>query len=189
MFTKIWVLWLLLLPGVCLQAQETLSTTEQEDLRFMYAEEQLARDVYDSMYVRWAVNPFGNIRQSERRHMERMYALLERYGIRVAVPVAGRFTDTALQRLYDECVRSGSAGLTAALRAGALVEEADIRDLQERMRRTGRTDLLEAYQYLLEGSERHLAAFSRRLRGEGIIYEPVILGAEAYQRIVAQKGH
>ena len=47
-----WVWWLLLLPGTFLQAQDVLSRAEQQDLRFMYAEEQLARDVYDSLYLR-----------------------------------------------------------------------------------------------------------------------------------------
>lgn len=184
-----WVCWLLLLPGTFLQAQDVLSRAEQQDLRFMYAEEQLARDVYDSLYLRWEVNLFANIRQSERRHMERMRGLLDQYQIAVQEPLAGRFGDTALQRLYAECVSSGSVGLTAALRAGALVEEADIRDLQQRMQRTSRKDILEAYQYLLEGSERHMAAFSRRLRREGITYTPVLLSAAAYQEIIDRQQH
>ena len=183
------MMWLLLLPGVYLQAQETLSAAEQADLRLMYAEEQMARDVYDSLFARWAVNPFGNIRQSERRHMAAMRTLLDRYGIPVEEPVAGRFQDASLQRLYTEGVTSGSSGFAAALRAGALVEEADIRDLKECMRRTLRKDILEEYQYLLEGSERHLAAFSRRLSREGMVYAPVILPAAEYKRIIDQQDH
>ncbi len=189
MYTKVGMMWLLLLPGFYLQAQEMPSAAELEDIRLMYAEEQMARDVYDSLYALYEVNPFGNIRQSERRHMAAMRTLLNRYGIPVEEPVAGRFQHTSLQRLYTDGVTSGSRSFTAALRAGALVEEADIRDLKECMRRTSRSDILEQYQYLLEGSERHLAAFSRRLRREGIVYAPVILPAAEYQRIIDQQDH
>ncbi len=79
-------LFLLLAIQLFLSAQSqltaTLSKAEKEGLLYMQEEEKLARDVYDSMYAKWEVNPFGNIRQSERVHMNRMSTLAVTYGIK-----------------------------------------------------------------------------------------------------------
>ncbi len=174
----------LLGTALMLQAQEKPAATVLSDLRFMYAEEQLARDVYDSLFALWAVNPFGNIRHSERRHMETVQELLEKYGQPVPAVRTGVFPQPELQALYRRSVQEGTVSLPAALRAGARVEEADIRDLKVRMARTTAPDVLEVFQYLLEGSERHLAAFSRRLRAAGEVYQPVILDQDEYQKII-----
>ena len=58
--------------------QQTVSLKQQEKdaILYMREEEKLARDVYDSMYAKWKVNPFGNIRQSEQTHMDRMKTLI-----------------------------------------------------------------------------------------------------------------
>jgi hypothetical protein len=52
------------------QQPYTLSKQEEEAILYMREEEKLARDVYDFLYARWSVNPFGNIRRSEQRHMD-----------------------------------------------------------------------------------------------------------------------
>jgi len=46
-------------------AQETvtLNQKEKDAILYMREEEKLARDVYNAMYEKWEVNPFGNIRQ------------------------------------------------------------------------------------------------------------------------------
>jgi hypothetical protein len=57
----------------------TLSDKEKESILYMREEEKLARDVYDSMFVVWDMNPFANIRQSERRHLEMVKGLINDY--------------------------------------------------------------------------------------------------------------
>ena len=168
--------------------QQTPSLNQQEKDAILYIreEEKLARDVYDSMYAKWEVNPFGNIRQSEQTHMDRMKTLITSY--KLADPVAnnndkqGLFTNTLLQKLYNELVTTGSQSLTEALKAGAKIEELDIADMEERIRQTQRQDIITSYNYLKMASENHLRAFVRRLKMQGINYEPVILNKNEFNK-------
>lgn len=50
-----------------------LTNSQKYDISFMREEEKLARDVYDSLYAKWGLRPFANIRESEQRHMDRFY--------------------------------------------------------------------------------------------------------------------
>ena len=124
-------------------AQQTneVNKNESNGLTYMREEEKLARDVYDSMYAKWDVNPFGNIRQSERVHMDKMKTLLNSYGIEDPVMAnrdqPGVFKSTTLQKVYHDLVKSGTTSLTDALKAGAKIEELDIADLDERIICTG----------------------------------------------------
>lgn len=146
----------------------------------MREEEKLARDVYDSMYIKWGVNPFGNIRQSEQIHMDKMKALITTYKLQDPVyknnDKHGLFTNALLKNYYNKLVAEGSQALSEALGAGAKIEELDIADLQERIKQTKKPDILATYNYLTMASENHMRAFIRRLKRLGINYEPVILG-------------
>ncbi|MBL7726436.1 MAG: DUF2202 domain-containing protein [Dinghuibacter sp.] len=190
------ILFLLLwaLPLACTAQQTTvLQPEEQEALTYMREEEKLARDVYDSMYARWNNNPFGNIRHSERVHMEQVKTLLLKYKINDPVAATndkpGLFSNSVLQQVYRELVTSGSQSFTAALQAGAKIEELDISDLQKRMALTRREDITSTFSYLVRASENHLRAFVRRLKSEGINYEPTILDRATYDAIIAREQH
>lgn len=184
---------LLLITLLFLQAaaQQSIEVTKNESsgLTYMREEEKLARDVYDSMYAKWEVNPFGNIRQSERVHMDRMKTLLTTYGIEDPVILnadkPGVFKTTVLQKFYNELVKSGTASLTDALKAGAKIEELDIADLDERISQTKKEDILTAYKFLRMGSENHLRAFVRRLKSQGVDYQPEILKKEIFDAIIS----
>ena len=183
----------LLLPLAIFAQGTALSQAEKNALAYMREEEKLARDVYDSMFRKWDVNPFGNIRQSERVHMERMKNLLDTYGLADPVTankdLAGKFSDPVLQKYYDELTRLGTLSLVDALKAGARIEELDIADLEERMALTNHPDIIAQFNYLKMGSENHLRAFTRRLRTNGIIYAPVILTKEKFDEIIAGDNH
>lgn len=173
-----------------LLAQETVvpGANEKEGLLHMREEEKLARDVYDSMYAQWEVNPFGNIRQSERVHMDRMKTLLQQYSI--ADPVSstndqpGQFVNKEMQSLYNQLVSSGSQSLADALKAGAKIEELDIADLDKRIAGTANKDILTAYGFLRMGSENHLRAFVRRLKAQGVDYKPEFLEQAVFDAII-----
>jgi hypothetical protein len=171
------------------QQTPSLNQQEKDAILYMREEEKLARDVYDSMYTKWDVNPFGNIRQSEQIHMDRMKTLITSY--RLADPVTnnndkhGVFTNTLLLKYYNELVTSGSISLTEALKAGAKIEELDIADLEERIKQTKQPDIISTYNFLKMASENHLRAFVRRLKMQGIIYKPVILGQNEFDKIIA----
>jgi hypothetical protein len=175
--------------------QQTVSLKQQEKdaILYMREEEKLARDVYDSMYAKWKVNPFGNIRQSEQTHMDRMKTLITSY--KLADPVTnnndkhGVFTNTLLLKYYNELVTSGSISLTEALKAGAKIEELDIADLEKRIKQTKQPDIISTYNFLKMASENHLRAFVRRLKMQGVNYEPVILNRKEFNKIIAAENN
>jgi hypothetical protein len=172
-------------------AQQPVSLSQQEKnaILYMREEEKLARDVYEFLYTKWSVNPFGNIRLSEQMHMDRMKALITTY--KLTDPVEnnrdkpGVFTNALLQNYYHQLTTAGSQSLTAALKAGAKIEELDIADLEERMKQTQRPDIIATYNYLKMASENHLRAFVRRLKMQGVNYEPVIMNKTAFDKIIA----
>jgi hypothetical protein len=189
--------FLLILPAIVLsvagftQPASSLNQKEKDAILYMREEEKLARDVYDSLYAKWEVNPFGNIRQSEQTHMNRMKTLTTDY--KLEDPVSknndqhGVFVNISLQQYYNDLITSGSRNLPDALKAGAKIEELDIADLEERTRQTQRPDILSAYGNLKMASENHLNAFVRRLKMLDIPYEPVVLSKAEFDKIISNK--
>ncbi len=139
-----------------------LTETEAKNLLLMREEEKLARDVYNAMHELYNQRVFGNIPRAEQSHMDAVLGLLNAYGLEDPAKVtAGTFSNTELQQLYDDLVARGTKSKQDAFLVGALVEEVDIEDLVDAMKRTDKKDLLAIYGNLLGGSERHLNAFVR----------------------------
>lgn len=181
---------IVLQSGIVFSQQNiSLTQVEKDAIIYMREEEKLARDVYDSMFVKWGGNPFGNIRHSEQVHMNRMKTLITTYQLQDPVNQAGdsqgKFVSNLLQQYYNELTASGSQSLTAALEAGAKIEELDIADLEERIKQTKKQDILGTYSFLKMASENHLRAFVRRLKMQGINYKPVILNKNEFDKIIA----
>ncbi len=180
-------------------AQEivSLNQKEKEAILYMREEEKLARDVYNAMYEKWEVNPFGNIRQSEQHHMDRVKELITKY--KLTDPVEnnndkrGIFSNPAFSNYYKDLAASGSKSLTDALKAGAKIEELDIADLEKRISETENEEIISTYKYLKMASGNHLRAFTRNLKRQGIDYKPEILSQEAYDAIInsenSHEGH
>ena len=170
------------------QQKITLTQQEKDAIVYMREEEKLARDVYDSMYVKWGGNPFGNIRHSEQVHMDRMKTLITTYQLQDPVKqtgdLPGKFLSSLMQQYYNDLAATGSQSLTAALKVGAKIEELDIADLEERIQQTQQEDIINAFGFLKMASYNHLRAFVRRLKMEGISYEPVILNKAAFNKIL-----
>lgn len=172
------------------QVPDTLSKMEIQGIVHMREEEKMARDIYDSMYAKWQVNPFGNIRKSEQVHMDRMKELLDEYGIKDPVNETsdkpGVFISNPIQQFYSESANSGSKTLIEALKVGAKVEELDIADLNNYGKQTTNKRLLATYEYLKMASENHLRAFVRRLRSNGVVYTPIILTKNVFDNIISK---
>jgi len=162
----------------------TLSEQEKEGLLYMAEEEKLAGDVYASLYQRWNAPVFRNIGDAERTHEAAVASLLQRYGLPDPTIDAGSFSNVTLQRLYDDLVNRGSSSLQESLMVGAAIEELDIQDLKKRIEETDKPDITVVYENLMRGSENHLRAFVRQLRGMGIEYQPQYLSAEEYRSII-----
>ena len=147
-----------------LPAAGPLTTAEQAGLLYMREEEKLARDVYNVFYTRYGLRVFNNIAAGEQAHMDAVLTLLTRYDLSAPAAAApGVFNNAELQALYDDLIDQGSQSLSEALRAGVLIEETDIADLQDSLAQTTHADIRTVYTNLLRGSGNHLRAFSRQL--------------------------
>jgi len=187
---KLVFLAMVILQSGFIFSQQTISLTQQERdaIVYMREEEKLARDVYDSMFVKWGGNPFGNIRYSEQVHMDRMKTLITTYQLQDPVnqtgDVHGKFVSRLMQQYYNDLAATGSQSFTAALKVGAKIEELDIADLEARIQQAQQQDIINSFGFLKMASHNHLRAFVRRLKMEGVSYEPVILSKAAFNKII-----
>lgn len=165
---------------------EALSDEEESGILFMREEEKLARDVYLYFYELYPLPIFTNISKSEQRHTDAIKNLIDRYELKdpVAEDIPGVFIDKKLQSLYDELIKSGSVDRVSALKAGALIEETDILDLEELAKSVDNQDITMVYKNLLRGSHYHLKAFVNVLKINGVEYEPLLLSQEKFDLIV-----
>ena len=169
-------------------SQSALSDAEIAGILFMREEEKLAHDVYVTLGALWGTPIFSNIARAETSHMDSVASLIDHYGLDDPVddnPV-GVFVDPSLQAMYDDLVASGSQSLTDALTVGALIEEVDIEDLIDSIDETEATDVALVWQRLLSGSQNHLKAFTSQLAAQGIDYEPTVLDAATYDRMLSE---
>lgn len=168
----------------------TIHEKEKDAIMYMREEEKLARDVYNFLYAKWNVNPFGNISRSEQRHMDRMQMLITSYKLNDPVEKTGDkqglFVNSLLQNYYNEHTAEGSNSLVEALKVGAKIEELDITDLEERIKLTNQQDIISTFSYLIMASENHLRAFVRRMKMQGVNYEPAILSKAAFDKIIGK---
>lgn len=149
---------------------DDLKPSEIEGLLLMREEEKMAMDVYDSFYSTYGVINFDRISNSEMRHTEAVLALINHFGLKdPALSGAGRYSNQAIQTLYNQLIAAGTSANTA-LSTGAYIEEYDIADLKKLITETTNADLLAVYTNLLRGSGNHLRAFVRTLSRQGIVY-------------------
>jgi hypothetical protein len=167
----------------------TLTEPEIEALQFMREEEKLARDVYLVLYEQWGLLIFQNIAGSEQTHINTVLGLMQRYELvdDAANLNPGEFANADLQALYEQLITSGSQSLADALRIGALIEETDIVDLENRLSALENGEIIQAFNNLRQGSLNHLRSYANMLeRQTGEVYQPQILTTAAYADILTQ---
>lgn len=158
-----------------------LSAEESAALLYMYEEEKLARDVYNTLYAAWNIPTFQNIAASEQMHMDSIKSLLDRYALSAPALAPGSFADASLQNLYTALVAQGNQSAGEALKVGAAIEELDILDLQARLSGTDNADIQLVFNNLIGGSNNHLQAFTGVLLNQtGETYQPQSMTAEQY---------
>lgn len=173
-------------PAVSTLPAQSLSAEERADILYVREEEKLARDVYQTLYETWQLPIFSNIAQSEQTHTEAVRTLLTKYS--VADPVTndavGSFTNTDLAALYTSLVAEGTVSLEAALTVGAIIEDLDIADLEERIAHTDNQDIQLVFENLMRGSRNHLRSFVMQLERNGGTYTPEYISQEEYEIII-----
>lgn len=164
-----------------------LTEAEETNLAFMREEEKLARDVYIKLYDVWGSKIFNNISRSEQKHMDNVKVILDAYNLADPAPVdQGFFTDPELQEMYNTLIEQGDNSLIDALKVGALIEEVDIRDLNNALDETDNAAIIQMYTSLLNGSYNHIRAFVKQLNAKGETYEAQILTAEELETILGE---
>lgn len=149
-----------------------LTTTEADNLIYLREEEKLARDVYLALYDHWGAVIFDNIATSEQTHMDAVKGLIDKYGM--VDPVGdngpGFFENEELQTHYDDLIKFGiddgtepEPTLVDALKAGLIIENLDIDDIERMQTETDKTDIKRVLANLLAGSYNHLDAFTQSL--------------------------
>lgn len=164
-----------------------LTPAEVAGLKFMREEEKLARDSYIVLGDLWKVPVFDNIALSEQQHMDAMEILLTKF--RVNDPVTdetniGDFVNPELQALYNDLMAAGQNSAMAALAVGALIEETDMRDIQDWIELSTQPAIITTYESLLCGSRNHLRAYVGLIESWGGSYEPTVISQDAFDAIV-----
>ncbi len=167
-------------------ATSGLTPTEVEAIKYMAEEEKLALDVYSKLADIYPNVPvFTNIAKSESTHVKAVLHLAEKYGIPISLGAPGQFNNTHIQELYDQLIKEGSKGLEEALKVGALIEETDIKDLQEWIAKVQHEDIKQVFECLMMGSRNHLRAFVLTLEKMfNTTYTPQIITQQEYEQIV-----
>lgn len=158
------------LPGSLLVATSVQADTDPataELLQAIVAEEKVAHDVYVTLGDLYDVPTFDRIAASEDRHQDAVRTLLDAYDVTdpTVGDAVGEFDDPVFQTMYDDMVADGSQSLEAAANVGVAIEEIDIADLQEALDAGQPADIERVFTNLLNGSERHLAAFTSLAEG------------------------
>lgn len=137
-------------------------------LQAMVAEEKVAHDVYVTFGDMFDVPTFDRIASSELRHQDSVRSLLNSYGVTdpTVGDAVGEFDDPVFQKMYDDMVAQGSTSLEAAAQVGIAIEELDIADLQAAIDAGQPADIERVFTNLLNGSQRHLTAFTALAEGD-----------------------
>jgi hypothetical protein len=166
--------------------KQDISRTEENNLKYMREEEKLAHDFYSQMYDKWELRLFYNISGAELRHMNALKSMLDKYSISDPVKdkSIGTFTDNDIKKLYENLIEQGKKSEIDALKAGAEIEEMDIKDLISAIKDTDNEDLKFVYNNLIGGSHNHLRAFIRNLDRRNIDYSPKHLDIKTFEEIL-----
>ncbi|GET28016.1 hypothetical protein SD074_02180 [Prolixibacter sp. SD074] len=119
--------------------------------------------------------------------MDAVLLLIDGYNVEnPAFDERGVFLNETLAQLYTNLVAQGEVSLEEALKVGALIEETDIVDLNNRQEKVENPNMEIVYANLLKGSANHLCAFARNLASPGILYEPQVMDVDSYNVIIGQ---
>jgi len=167
-----------------IQEASIMTQTEKDALVFMIEEEKLARDVYAYLYELWDVIQFQNIKISEQSHMDAVEGLLKLYEMDYVIMQGGAFQNTELQSIYDNLITKGKISLIDALTVGAIIEDLDIKDLEDWKLKIDNIEINNVFASLQCGSRNHLRAFSNSLENQGVSYTPQYITQTEYEQII-----
>lgn len=163
-----------------------LSSQEVSGLLQMREEEKLARDVYTTLGTTWGNKIFANIAQSEQTHTDAVKVLLTHYNIPdpIADDTVGSFFSPTMQKLYTTLVEQWQKSLLDALIVGATIEDLDIKDLNDFIKETQNSDIIQVYNNLNKWSRNHLRAYVKNISNNWGTYIPQYISSSEYISII-----
>lgn len=166
--------------------KEPLNADELLSLIHMREEEKLAHDVYITLYNKWGVNVFSNIAASEQTHTTAIATLLIKYDIEdpASNHAVGYFSDTTLQKLYDQLITQGKETLLDGYKVGATIEDLDIFDLNNWIAKVDNQDITFVYQNLTKGSRNHMRSFYSQIINAGGAYSAQFISQAELDAII-----
>lgn len=166
---------------------EELSDAEKNWILHMREEEKLARDVYRVLYEKWGAGIFTNISTGEQTHMDAVKMLITKYGLTdpVVSDNTGEFTDPELQQLFITLTQQGDAGILAAYRVGATIEDLDLNDLGDAIADVDNQDVILVFENLAKGSRNHLRSFCKNIIKAGGTYIPQYITLSEFEAIIS----
>lgn len=165
----------------------TLSENELNTLLFTREEEKLAHDVYTYAFEKYGLVIFQNIANSESQHTASILALMDFYQINDPLngnTSQGHFVDPVIKALYVQLTSRVDLSLDEAIKAGLLIEDMDINDLEMGIAETSKTAISGVYAKLKCGSENHLRSFYSQASLLGITYTPDYISQAHFDSIV-----
>jgi hypothetical protein len=165
---------------------EPLNADELTSLLHMREEEKLAHDVYVTLYAKWGVPVFNNISKSEQTHTDAILTLIQKYQLvdPVGTHEIGVFEDSTLQKLYNQLVEQGNLSLMDAYKVGATIEDLDIYDLNNWVKKADNQDILFVYGNLTKGSRNHMRAFYSQITSSGGTYAAQFISQAELEAII-----
>ena len=165
----------------------SLSKEEIEYIAHMREEEKIARDVYITLYKKWGIKTFDNIKNAEQRHMDLVKVLIDKYGLEDSMVdnTVGVFKTKEFQDLYNSLIEKGMKSEIEAIKVGLTIEDLDIYDLDRYLAQTDNQDIQNIFEKLNEGSFHHAQAYTRQLeRYNGGDYKPQYLNQERWDEVL-----
>ncbi len=160
--------------------KEPLNQTEKEGIIYTLQEEKLAVALYSKFYDKWKLPIFNNIAKSEQTHVEAVNLLIKKYDLDEPLK-----SDKKLIALNKILTKQGGRSLVEALKAGAVIEDISIVDLQKLIKDTNQDDIKLVYKCLLRGSRNHLRTFVNKLKTYDVEYAPENLSNKEFNRIIS----
>ena len=192
----------------------SLDAIEASHLTYMREKEKLARDVYLT-FAKWYPDQkvFANIAtKSEQAHTDTMRDKLAQYNIDDPNPDTNNLPESLgvfskdsewgwyFDGKFKTLTAQGSASELEALKVGAFIEELDMHDIADcpqvmvengydapcGLNYTKEIGLINAYNFLIDGSERHLRAYVGQIDATGKPYEPQVLTQDEFDAILGR---
>lgn len=163
----------------------TLDDVVINDLLQLREEEKLARDVYIYAYDKYSLEIANNISQSEQTHMDKVLTLLDKYELEdPAKSENGVFSNEELQTLYAQLTAKVDLSLLDSLVVGAMIEDLDIKDIEDFLEHTTESEIVDVYKNLQCGSRNHLRSYYSTIVSNGGSYSPIYISQDEFESII-----